>query len=187
VGFSTAAMIFHPLILTGAYRIEPQLIEDERGVFARRFCADEFRAHGLETDLRQRSISFNALAGTLRGMHFQAAPHLETKLVRCTRGAIFDVVVDLRGGSATYGQWYGDELTAENRVMLYIPKGFAHGFQSLLDNTEVDYEIAPAFVPGAAAGFRFDDPALAIPWPVADMTISDRDKTLPPSSAGIVL
>jgi dTDP-4-dehydrorhamnose 3,5-epimerase len=180
-------MIFESLSLAGAYRISPELIFDERGAFARRFCADEFRAHGLETDLMQRSISFNARAGTLRGMHFQAVPDLETKLVRCTRGAIFDVMVDLRGGSPTYGQWYGEELSADNRLMFYIPKGFAHGFQSLVDDTEVDYEITPAFVWGATAGFRFDDPALAIPWPVADMTISERDWALPPSSAGIVL
>jgi dTDP-4-dehydrorhamnose 3,5-epimerase len=180
-------MIFHPLQLAGAYRIELQLMVDERGAFGRRFCADEFRALGLETDLVQRSISFNARAGTLRGMHFQAPPHLETKIVRCTRGAIFDVLVDLRQGSPTYGHWHGEELAADNRRALYIPKGFAHGFQSLVDNTEVDYEITPAYVPEAAAGFRFDDSALAIDWPVADMTISERDKALPTSFAGILL
>jgi dTDP-4-dehydrorhamnose 3,5-epimerase len=180
-------MIFHPLQLAGAYRIELQLIADERGAFGRRFCADEFRALGLETDLVQRSISFNARAGTLRGMHFQAPPHLEAKIVRCTRGAIFDVLVDLRQGSPTYGHWHGEELTADNRRALYIPKGFAHGFQSLVDKTEVDYEITPAYVPETAAGFRFDDPALAIGWPVADMLISERDKTLPTSFAGILL
>jgi len=180
-------MIFHPLDLAGAYRIAPQLIADERGAFARRFCADEFRALGLEVDLVQRSISFNSRAGTLRGMHFQAPPNLEAKLVRCTRGAIFDVLVDLRAGSPTYGQWHGEELTADNRLMLYIPKGFAHGFQSLVDSTEVDYEITPAYVPGAAAGFRFDDPALTIDWPVADIIVSERDKTLPESHEGIVL
>jgi len=167
--------------------MELQLVVDERGSFARRFCTDEFRAHGLESELVQRSVSINARAGTVRGMHFQAPPHLEAKIVRCTRGAIFDVLVDLRRGSPTYGQWHGEELTADNRLMLYIPKGFAHGFQSLVDDTEVDYEITPAFVPGAAAGFRFDDPALAINWPVADMIISERDKTLPPSFAGIRL
>ena len=180
-------MMFHPLHLVGAYRIEPQLIVDERGAFARRFCADTFRDHGLETDLVQRSISFNARAGTLRGMHFQLPPHLEAKTVRCTRGAIFDVMVDLREGSPTYGRWHGEELTADNRLTLYIPKGFAHGFQSLVDNTEVDYEITPAYVSGLAAGFRFDDPALSITWPTADTIISERDKALPPSFAGIVL
>ncbi len=160
---------------------------DERGAFARRFCADEFRALGLETDLVQRSISFNARAGTLRGMHFQMPPHLEAKTVRCTRGAIFDVLVDLRKRSPTYGQWHGEELTADNRLTLYIPRGFAHGFQSLVDDTEVDYEIAPAYVPGAAAGFRFDAPPLGISWPITDMIISERDKTLPASFEGILL
>ena len=164
-----------------------QLMVDERGAFARRFCTDEFLALGLETDLVQRSISFNARAGTLRGMHFQAPPHLEAKIVRCTRGAIFDVLVDLRQGSPTYGHWHGEELTADNRVALYIPKGFAHGFQSLIDNTEVDYEITPAYVPGSAAGFRFDDPALAIDWPVADVIISPRDEALPSSFTGVLL
>jgi dTDP-4-dehydrorhamnose 3,5-epimerase len=180
-------MKFYALKVGGAYRIEPDLFVDERGAFARRFCADEFRALGLETDLVQRSISFNARAGTLRGMHFQKTPHLEAKIVRCTRGAIFDVMVDLRGGSPTYGQWHGEKLSAENRLMLYIPKGFAHGFQSLVDNTEVDYEITPAYVPEAAAGFRFSDARLAINWPIADMIISERDQTLPPSFAGISL
>jgi dTDP-4-dehydrorhamnose 3,5-epimerase len=180
-------MIFHPLEVAGAFRIEPQLIADERGAFGRRFCADEFRARGLESNLVQRSISFNTRAGTLRGIHFQMPPHLETKLVRCTRGAIFDVIVDLREGSATYGQWHGEELSADNRLMVYIPKGFAHGFQSLVDNTEVDYEITPAYVPGAGTGFRFDDPALAIDWPVPDIIILERDKALPSSFTGIRL
>lgn len=180
-------MKFHPLRLVGAFGIEPQLMADERGAFARRFCAEEFRALGLEADLVQRSISFNARAGTLRGMHYQLSPHLEAKVVRCTRGAAFDVMVDLRAGSSTYGQWHGEELTADNRLMLYIPKGFAHGFQSLVDNTEIDYEITPAYVPGRAAGFRFDDSRLAIDWPIADVIISERDKMLPPSFAGIVL
>jgi dTDP-4-dehydrorhamnose 3,5-epimerase len=180
-------MIFHPLDLAGAYRIEPQLVADERGAFARRFCAETFRAHGLEGDLVQRSISFNARAGTLRGMHFQAPPHLEAKLVRCTRGAIFDVMVDLRDGSPTYGQWYGEELSANNRVILYIPKGFAHGFQTLVDDTEVDYEITPAYVPGAGGGFRFDDPALAIAWPLPVIMVSERDRALPQTHKDIRL
>jgi dTDP-4-dehydrorhamnose 3,5-epimerase len=182
-----ALVIFHPLHLAGAYRIEPQLIADERGVFARRFCADTFRAHGLESDLMQRSVSFNLRVGTLRGMHFQAPPHLEVKLVRCTRGAVFDVMVDLRAGSTSYGQWYGEELTADNRMMLYIPRGFAHGFQTLVDDTEVDYEITPAYVAGADRGFRFDDPSLGIRWPIAAAIISDRDRSLAATSRGIVL
>ncbi|MCA1393348.1 dTDP-4-dehydrorhamnose 3,5-epimerase [Bradyrhizobium sp. IC3123] len=174
-------MIFHALKFAGAYRIEPQWITDQRGSFARRFCAETFGARGLETDFIQRSISSNRRAGTLRGMHFQAAPHLETKLVRCTRGAIFDVMVDLRRESATFGQWYGETLTADNGIILYIPKGFAHGFQALVDASDVDYEITPAYVPGAERGFRFDDPALAIDWPLADFIISERDRALPPS------
>jgi len=180
-------MIFTSLNLSGAYCIEPELITDERGGFARRFCTDEFRAHGLESDFLQCSISVNLRAGTLRGMHFQSPPHIEAKLVRCTRGAIFDVMVDLREGSPTYGQWHGEELTAENHLMLYIPKGFAHGFQSLVDNSEVDYEITPAYVPGASSGFRFDDPSLAINWPIAGVITSERDKALPLSFAGILL
>ena len=180
-------MIFHRLRLDGAYRIEPQAIADERGSFVRRFCAETFRAHGLESDLVQRSVSFNLRAGTLRGMHFQAPPHLEAKLVRCTRGALFDVIVDLREGSPTYGQWHAEELSSENRLMLYVPKGFAHGFQTLADNTEVDYEITPAYVPGADRGFRFDDAVLAINWPTAGIIVSDRDKALPGSYAGIRL
>ena len=180
-------MIFSSLRLIGAYRIEPQLVVDDRGAFARRFCVDEFHANGLESDLVQRSISINARAGTIRGMHFQISPHLEAKVVRCTRGAIFDVMVDLREGSSTYGQWHGEELSADNHLMLYIPMGFAHGFQSLVDNTEVDYEVTPAYVASAVAGFRFDAPALAINWPIADVIISERDKALPLSFAGIRL
>lgn len=180
-------MIFHQLHLAGAYRIQLQLVADERGGFARRFCAEEFRDHGLESDLVQRSISFNLRAGTLRGMHFQAPPHLEAKLVRCTRGAIFDVLVDLREGSATYGEWYGEELSDDNGKMLYIPKGFAHGFQTLVDYTEVDYEITPAYVPGADRGFRFDDPVLGIRWPIAAIIMSDRDRALSASCQEIRL
>lgn len=172
-------MIFTELRLAGAYRIDLQPIADDRGAFARRFCAETFRARGLEADLVQRSVSLNRLAGTLRGMHFQAPPHLEVKLIRCTRGAVFDVMVDLREGSSTYGHWHGEELTAKNGVMVYIPMGFAHGFQTLVDDTELDYEIAPSYVPGADRGFRFDDPILGIPWPIADAIISDRDRMLP--------
>jgi dTDP-4-dehydrorhamnose 3,5-epimerase len=180
-------MIFHALHLAGAYRIEPQAIADERGAFARRFCAETFRANGLESDLVQRSVSFNLRTGTLRGMHFQAPPHLEAKLVRCTRGLVYDVMVDLRAGSPTYGQWHGEELSADNRMMLYIPKGFAHGFQTLMDGTEVDYEITPAYVGGADRGFRFDDPALGIRWPIPAVIVSDRDRSLPATSQGTVL
>jgi dTDP-4-dehydrorhamnose 3,5-epimerase len=154
------------------------VLADDRGCFARRFCAEAFRARDLETDFVQRSISFNARRGTLRGLHFQAPPASETKIVRCTRGAAFDVIVDLRAGSRTYGRWHGEELSADNRVMLYVPKRFAHGFQTLIDDTEIDYEITPAYVPGAARGICFDDPTLAINWPVPDRIVSQRDAAL---------
>jgi dTDP-4-dehydrorhamnose 3,5-epimerase len=172
-------MIFQKLDLEGAYRLAPELISDERGAFARRFCKAEFAKQRLETDFVQRSISVNRKAGTLRGMHFQAPPYLETKLVRCTRGAVFDVMVDLRRGSPTYGRWHGEELTADNRVVLYIPQGFAHGFQTLVDDTELDYEISPAYVAGAERGIRFDDPSIGIKWPIANPVMSDRDRALP--------
>jgi dTDP-4-dehydrorhamnose 3,5-epimerase len=170
---------FEPLSLSGAYRIRMNRLTDHRGFFARRFCAEAFRARDLEFDFVQRSISFNLRRGTLRGLHFQAPPGLETKIVRCTRGAAFDVLVDLRAGSSTYGRWHGEELSADNRVMLYVPRGFAHGFQTLIDDTEIDYEITPAYVPEAARGIRFDDPTLAIAWPVVDATVSSRDRELP--------
>lgn len=173
-------MRFEPLQLAGAYRISLEPHVDERGFFARRFCAAEFAQRGLQTDFVQRSISFNTHRGTLRGLHFQTAPHGETKLVRCTQGAAFDVMVDLRQDSATYGQWHAERITAENRLMLYIPEGFAHGFQTLEDNTEMDYEIFPAHIPEAASGIRWDDTDLGICWPVAEIILSDRDRRLPP-------
>lgn len=172
-------MQFEPLRLAGAYRISLQPHIDERGFFARRFCAAEFANRGLQANFVQRSISFNTHRGTLRGLHFQRAPHGETKLVRCTRGAAFDVIVDIRQDSATYGQWHAERITAENRLVLYIPEGFAHGFQTLQDNTELDYEIFPKYVPEAAAGIRWNDPDIGIGWPVAEITLSDRDRQLP--------
>ncbi|WP_439922650.1 dTDP-4-dehydrorhamnose 3,5-epimerase [Nitrobacter sp. JJSN] len=172
-------MKFTPLAFEGAFRIQIEPIVDGRGFFARRFCAEEFRVRGLEDNLIQRSVSFNRHTGTIRGMHFQAVPHLETKLVRCTRGAVFDVMVDLRKDSSSYGKWYGEVLSADNMLMLYIPRGFAHGFQTLADDTEVDYEISPAYVLESARGFRFDDPSVGIDWPIANVIVSDRDKSLP--------
>jgi dTDP-4-dehydrorhamnose 3,5-epimerase len=169
---------FEPLSLPGAYCIRMNPLTDDRGFFARRFCAEAFRGRDLEFDFVQRSISFNLRRGTLRGLHFQAPPVSETKIVRCTRGAAFDVIVDLRAGSPTYGRWHGEELSADNRVMLYVPKGFAHGFQTLMDDTEIDYEITPAYVPKAARGIRFDDPTLGINWPVPDLIVSQRDAAL---------
>jgi dTDP-4-dehydrorhamnose 3,5-epimerase len=172
-------LVFEPLWLPGAYRIRMNPFADDRGFFARRFCAEAFRDRDLEYDFVQRSISFNARRGTLRGLHFQAPPALETKIVRCSRGVAFDVIVDLRAGSLTYGRWHSEELSADNRVMLYVPRGFAHGFQTLIDDTEIDYEITPAYVADAASGVRFDDPTLAIAWPLADAVVSARDRDLP--------
>src|SRR3954447_5322499 len=164
-------MQFEPLRLAGAYRITLEPHADDRGFFARRFCAAEFSEQGLAADFVQRSISFNIRRGTLRGLHFQAAPHGETKLVRCTRGAVFDVVVDIRQDSASFGRWHAETLTADNRLILYIPEGFAHGFQTLEDGTELDYEIMPTYVAEAARGIRWDDPDIAIAWPIAEITL----------------
>ena len=173
-------MIFTPAPLAGAFVIEPERKADERGFFARTFSAGEFREHGLCAEFVQCSVSFNAKAGTLRGMHYQAAPHAETKLVRVTQGAIFDVIVDLRPQSKTFKRWFGAELSADNRRALYIPEGFAHGFQTLSDGAEVFYQISPAYVPDAARGVRWDDPAFGIDWPKAARRIlSERDRSYP--------
>jgi dTDP-4-dehydrorhamnose 3,5-epimerase len=169
-------MKFHETILQGVFLIEPEPIADERGFFARTFCRQEFVNHGLSASLDQCSVSFNKKRGTLRGMHFQLAPHDEIKLVRCTMGAIFDVVLDLRQDSQTYKKWIGVELTSENRKMLYIPPGCAHGFETLVDNTEVFYQIQGMFVPAAARGVLWNDPAFAIQWPIAAEVISEKDQ-----------
>lgn len=173
-------MIFVPTPLAGAWVVEPERVGDERGFFARTWCAETFAAQGLNPALAQCSVSFNERRGTLRGMHYQAAPHAEAKLVRCTRGALWDVVVDLRPDSPTFRQWFGAELTADNRRMLYVPEGFAHGFQTLEDETEVFYQISVPYVPGAGRGVRWDDPAFGIQWPHADERVmSDRDRGYP--------
>jgi dTDP-4-dehydrorhamnose 3,5-epimerase len=173
-------MRFVPLKLGGAYIVEPEPYVDERGSFARVWCRDELAEHGLTCELAQCSVSRNARAGTLRGLHFQRPPHEEAKLVRCTRGAVFDVIVDLRPGSATIGSWAGVELDAEAGAAVYVPEGFAHGFQTLTDHAEVLYMISHPYVPEAAAGVRWDDPALSIDWPeTAERTISARDVALP--------
>src|ERR1700677_190238 len=151
--------------LAGACVIELEEIEDERGWFARSFDPQEFAAHGLDPAIAQCNVSFNARCGTLRGLHYQAAPHGESKLVRCVRGAIFDVAVDLRADSPSYRQWHGVELSGENRLAYYIPVGLAHGFQTLTDDCEVLYQMGHRYVPQAARGVRFDDPAFAIRWP----------------------
>lgn len=172
-------MKFAAAKLSGAFVIEIEPIEDERGFFARTFCVQEFKAHGLNFEIIQSSISHNAKKGTIRGMHYQVSPHEESKLIRCTRGAIHDVFVDIRRQSPTYRQWESVTLTAENRKMLYLPPGFAHGFQSLEDDTEVSYQISNIFVPEAARGLRWDDPALGIAWPLPVSVISERDRNYP--------
>ncbi|MFP4322859.1 MAG: dTDP-4-dehydrorhamnose 3,5-epimerase [Anaerolineales bacterium] len=166
--------------IPGAYLIQPEPRQDERGFFARVYCQDEFAAHGLHTRWVQNNISYNAQRGTLRGMHYQAQPYGEIKLVRCTQGAIFDVIVDLRPDSPTFKQWYGVELSAENRHMLYIPVDVAHGFQTLADATEVFYWMGEFYHPDAARGVRWDDPAFGIEWsPAKTRIISAKDQAYP--------
>jgi dTDP-4-dehydrorhamnose 3,5-epimerase len=171
---------FRPTPLAGAFVVELDRKEDDRGFFARSFCADEFRAQGLEPVTAQSSVSFNRRRGTLRGMHYQAAPHEEAKLVRCTQGAIWDVIVDLRPGSASLGKWFGVELSAEGRVALYVPPGLAHGFQTLRDDSEILYMMDVPFHAESARGVPWDDPAFAISWPIADPVMSERDRGFAP-------
>jgi len=171
-------MIFTESPLEGAYVVEMERLADDRGFFARSYCALEFGKRGLP-ELRQCSVSYNARLGTLRGMHYQAAPGEEHKLVRCTAGAVFDVIVDIRSSSPTYRRWFAAELTAANRRSLLIPPGFAHGFVSLSDHTEVYYMISEAHSPELSRGFRWNDPAFAIEWPMAPAVISARDASYP--------
>jgi len=163
----------------GLFVVELERLADSRGFFARSWCAREFADHGLEIAVAQCNISYNEKRGTLRGLHFQQPPHEETKIVRCTRGAIFDVIVDLRPQSPSYLRWQGFELTAENRKALYVPKGFAHGFQTLADNAEIVYQISEFYAPNSAGGYRFDDAAIGIAWPVPVTLISERDLSWP--------
>jgi len=172
-------MRFTPLALDGAWVIELERHEDERGSFARTFCEAEFAAHGLPTRFPQSNLSSNRTAGTLRGMHFNTRAHWEAKLVRCSRGAIYDVIVDLRATSPSRGRWTGVELTATNGTALYVPEGFAHGFITLADETDVLYDMGQSYVPDAARGARWDDPTFAITWPRSPAVISDRDATYP--------
>jgi dTDP-4-dehydrorhamnose 3,5-epimerase len=165
--------------VAGTFLIELEPIADRRGWFARSFCTREFAEHGLDPVVAQCNVSFNALAGTLRGMHFQAEPDGEAKLVRCTRGAIYDVVVDLRPDSPSHRRWVGFELTPENGRMMYAPVGTAHGFVTLVDASEVHYQMSHPYAPGAARGVRFDDPAFGIEWPVAATIVSERDRAYP--------
>lgn len=172
-------MIFTETPLNGAFFIQPEKIEDERGFFARSWCESEFKAHGIHVAWVQSNISFNTAAGTLRGMHFQAAPHEEAKLIRCTMGAIYDVLVDLRSGSTTYRQWVAAELSAQNHTMVFAPAGVAHGFLSLTASSEVFYMMSERYVPGCSRGVRWNDPALAITWPSEVRVISQRDMSWP--------
>jgi dTDP-4-dehydrorhamnose 3,5-epimerase len=170
-------LIFTETNLPGAYIIELRPSHDERGFFARSWCQREFAARGLKTEVRQCNISFNKQKGTLRGMHYQAKPHEEAKLVTCIRGAVHDVIIDLRSNSPTFKQWLGVELNHQDRRMLYIPEGFAHGFQTLEDNTEVFYYMFEFYHPESARGIRWDDPVFAITWPLDVAKISPNDKS----------
>lgn len=167
---------FTELTIGGVFVIDVEPHPDERGFFARISCNDEFRAHGLDPQIVQSSISYNSKRGTLRGMHYQAAPYEETKFVRCTAGAIYDVVVDLRRSSETYRRWTAVELTAANRRTLYVPRGVAHGFITLTDDAEVLYQMGVGYVADAARGVRWDDAAFGIEWPMEPLVISERDR-----------
>ncbi len=172
-------MIFHATNLPDAFIVEPELVGDTRGSFARTWCREAFAERGLNAELAQCSMSYTRDRGTLRGMHYQRPPHAESKLVRVTRGAIYDVAVDLRPDSATFCQWFAVELTADNRKMFYIPDGFAHGFVTLTDDVEVLYQISVPHEPTSAAGVRWNDPAFNIDWPVDQPFLSRRDAAFP--------
>jgi len=172
-------MIFCATSIDGARLIDIEPHEDERGFFARLWCREELAAQGLVTEVAQESLSYNRRRGTLRGLHFQRPPHAETKIVRCVRGAMSDVIVDLRPASPSYRRWQAFELTAANHRALYIPKGVAHGFQTLADDTEVAYQMSALHVPEAAAGYRYDDPAFGVAWPLPISLISPRDLAWP--------
>jgi dTDP-4-dehydrorhamnose 3,5-epimerase len=172
-------VIFTPTSLAGAYFVDIDPRVDHRGFFARTWCRREFDAQGLDGRLVQCSLSFNERRGTLRGMHWQAAPHAEVKLVRCLRGAIYDVIIDLRPGSATFLEHIAVSLTADNRRALYVPEGVAHGFVTLADATEVSYQMSEFYTPEAACGARWNDPAFGIAWPIADPIVHERDASYP--------
>ena len=176
-------MLFQKTTLKDAVLIDLQRIEDDRGYFARTFSAKDFEAQGLSSQFVQQNLSTSARAGTVRGMHYQKAPHGEAKLIRCLRGAIYDVIIDLRPDSPTYRQWEGFKLNAENQRQLYIPQGFAHGFQTLVDDVEVSYLVSAYYTPEAETGLRHDDPMFAITWPQAATVVSDKDRTWPDFTA----
>lgn len=172
-------MIWQALLLNGVFRLELERHEDERGFFARSWCTDEAAAHEIDVSWQQCNISFNRDRGTVRGLHYSVAPRAEAKLVRCTRGSIFDVVVDLRRDSPTFGQWCAAELSAENRTAVFVPVGCAHGFQTLEHESEVFYQMGDWYDPAVQRGLRWDDPAVGIVWPLAATSLSDRDATHP--------
>lgn len=173
-------MRFKETELSGAWLIEPERVEDERGFFERSWCAEEFAAHGLDCQFVQCNASYNRSKETLRGMHYQAEPHAEAKLVRVTRGAVYDVAVDLRPNSPTFKRWIAVELSLENRKLLFLPQGLAHGFQTLVDDTEVFYQMSAPYHPESARGVRWNDSAFAITWPAAERRIiSERDRSFP--------
>ena len=172
-------MIFREQAIAGVYELAPEPAEDERGLFARTYARDEFAEQGISFSVEQASVSYNSRRGTLRGLHLQLPPHEEAKLVRCVAGAVYDVVVDLRVGSPTQLRWLGVELSGERRNALYVPPGVAHGFVTLVDACELEYLISTAYAPAAAAGVRWDDPALRIEWPLEPAVISSRDAAYP--------
>jgi len=172
-------VIFTETPLAGAFAVDPEPLGDERGSFARTFCTEEFARLGLEPTVAQCNVSTNVRRGTLRGLHWQEAPYGEAKLVRCTAGAIHDVIVDLRPESATFCHWHAAHLSAENGRALYVPRGFAHGFQTVADGSEVLYQMSTPFVPGSARGIRYDDPRFAIDWPLPVAVVSERDASYP--------
>ncbi|HID07768.1 MAG TPA: dTDP-4-dehydrorhamnose 3,5-epimerase [Armatimonadetes bacterium] len=168
-------MIFTETKLAGAFILDFNKIEDDRGFFARAFCTQEMEEHNLISDVKQANMSWNEKAGTMRGMHYQVDPYQETKLVRCTRGALYDVIIDLRKDSSTFGEWVGVELSADNRRALFVPRDFAHGFVTLEDNTDAFYMVSQSYVPNAEDGIRWNDPRFAIDWPVTPSLVSDKD------------
>lgn len=172
-------MIFTELALRGAFIVEMECRKDDRGYFARSYCREEFFRYGLKTEVAQCNISFNLRKGTLRGMHYQIPPKAEAKLVRCTRGAIHDVIVDLRDNSSTFRRWEAVKLTEDESQMLYVPEGFAHGYQTLEDDSEVFYQMFASYSPDHARGVRWDDPAFGIRWPLPDPIVSERDRAFP--------
>jgi dTDP-4-dehydrorhamnose 3,5-epimerase len=172
-------MKFTETKLKGAFIVEIEKLSDDRGFFARSWCQKEFEAHGLDSNIVQANVSYNHQKGTLRGMHYQIEPYQECKLIRCTRGAIYDVIIDLRTDSPTYKQWTGVELTADNYTLFFVPQDFAHGFQTLIDETEITYQVSQFYTPGSERGIRFDDRVFNIRWPQEVTILSEKDKTWP--------